>query len=176
MKIYEWIKQHFSRHAIQTTPQLSGVRKYLQDPALWSFNRDSVAKGVALGLFSGLIPVMPFQMLFGAVLAIMLRANLPVTIAFSWINNPITLVPIVYFASAIGRWILGDAQSEAQLIIHKFAWKLGLTHESLFTSWVGQFGKDFFVGLPILAVMTAIVGYLLVMLVWYVYGFFKKKS
>jgi hypothetical protein len=61
-------------------------------------------------------------------------------------------------------------------MIRQFAWKLGLTHESFFPSWVVQFGKEYFVGLPIVAIGSAIVGYLLVIVFWYIYKLFKKTE
>ncbi len=69
------------------------MKKYFHHRSLWRINCDSVSRGVAIGLFAAAIPLMPFQMVIAAFLAIIIRANLPISVAVSWISNPFTLVP-----------------------------------------------------------------------------------
>lgn len=154
----------------------SKFRKYFREPALRSLKRESVSRAVAVGIFAAFIPVMPFQMLLAVVLGIVLRANLAIAVALSWINNPVTLLPIAYFVSGVGRFILNEDQSTVQTVIKEFEWKFGLTDQSYFTSWIVQFGKEYFVGLPVVAIGFAVIGYLLVDLGWWLYLFFQKKS
>lgn len=117
---------------------------------------------------------MPFQMFLCVVLAILIRANVVISVASCWIYNPITFLPITYLTSAVGKWILGENDNKIQIIAHEFAWKLGFIHQSSLSSWITEFGKDFLVGVPFVALTAAIVGYLLVIIFWYVYKFLKK--
>lgn len=172
--MFNWFKQHFSREAIENSTPLRRIKKYFTLPELWIYNRETVARGVAIGLFTALIPIMPFQMLLAALLAIGLRANLVISIAVCWINNPITIIPITYFTRDTGKLVLGEQQSKFQYIMHEIALKLGLANKSFFSTWIVPFSKEYFTGLLILAVSAAILGYLLVILFWYIYHFFKK--
>lgn len=172
--MFKSIKQLLSRKTIENTHSLHRLKKYFSDPALWKLNRDSIARGVAIGLFTGLIPIMPFHMILGSILAIFSRANLPITLAATWVNNPITFLPLVYYTSKVGQLVLGEHESKVHVIIQEFTWKLGFNHEAFFTSWLERFGKDFLVGLPFVAIGAAVLGYLIVILVWYVYAGIKK--
>ena len=51
----------------------------LHHPNLWHLHRRSVAGGVAVGMFCGLIPG-PFQMIGAAIMSVLFRVNLPVAV------------------------------------------------------------------------------------------------
>lgn len=73
---------------------------------LWHLNRRSVAGAFSVGLFMAFIPL-PTQMFFAAAAAIVLRVNLPVSVALVWITNPLTMGPVFYAAYKLGAVILG---------------------------------------------------------------------
>lgn len=72
--------------------------------ALWIPCRDTVAAGLAIGLFFSMMP-MPFQMVPSALLAMRVRANVPFAMAACWITNPLTAAPVVYGQFALGEWM-----------------------------------------------------------------------
>ncbi len=78
----------------------------LHDPNLWHLNRRSVSGAFGAGLFIAFVPV-PFQMILAAGASILLRINLPLSVALVWITNPITMPAIFYFAYLVGNWTLG---------------------------------------------------------------------
>ncbi len=88
---------------------------WLNHPNLWHLNRDSVAGGFAIGLFSGLVPG-PLQMLVAALLAIPLKKNLPVALVTTLYTNPFTIAPLYLLAYGYGRLLLGagDAAGAVQ--------------------------------------------------------------
>ena len=90
---------------IKSHKNLGWLSKHLHDPSLWNFNRRSISKAFAVGLFCTFIPV-PFQMLIAAPCAIIFSANLPISIALVWISNPITMPFIFYLAYKLGAMIL----------------------------------------------------------------------
>ncbi|MFP5467682.1 MAG: DUF2062 domain-containing protein [Gammaproteobacteria bacterium] len=80
----------------------------IHHPRLWHFSRKGISAGLAIGIFFGLlIPIA--QIPFSAVLAVVLRANLPVAIASTLVTNPVTFGPLYYGAYHLGRWVLGES-------------------------------------------------------------------
>ena len=53
-----------------------------------------------------MLPIVGLQMLVVFLLAILLRANLPVIVALQWISNPLTMGPIYFADSQIGKTCL----------------------------------------------------------------------
>ena len=70
-------------------------------------DRQSVARGVAAGLFVALTPVFGVQTLVLLAVCVLLRANFPVAFAASWISNPFTIGPLVLAFNALGQAVFG---------------------------------------------------------------------
>lgn len=75
----------------------------IHDPNLWHLNKRSVSVGIAVGLFAACMPI-PGQMLLAVLLSIVLRGNLALAVAATWVSNPLTYAPIFYFAYKLGSW------------------------------------------------------------------------
>jgi uncharacterized protein (DUF2062 family) len=73
---------------------------------LWMPCRDTVATGLAIGLFFAVMPL-PLQMIFAGVVAMRLRSNVPIAMAACWLSNPVTNVPIWAFQLWLGQWLCG---------------------------------------------------------------------
>ena len=71
--------------------------------SLWHPCRDTVASGLAVGMFFSMMP-MPMQSLAAAVVAMALRGNVPLAIAACWISNPLTQLPVWLFQCRLGEW------------------------------------------------------------------------
>ena len=81
--------------------------KLIHNPNLWHLNRHSVARGISLGVFWSFVPYIPFiPTLAATLLAIRLRANVALAVAFTWANNPLTMVPAIYLSYSVGRMLL----------------------------------------------------------------------
>lgn len=80
------------------------MTKPLFDRALWIPCRDTVASGLAIGLFFSMM-LMPFQMVGAAIVAMRFRVNVPFAIAACWISNVFTHVPIWLAQEWLGDWM-----------------------------------------------------------------------
>lgn len=136
---------------------------WLHHHNLWHLHRRSVAGGVAIGLFCGLIPG-PFQMFFAVLLAALLRVNLPVAAFTTLYTNPFTIVPLYVLAYELGAWVSGvHGAAAAQLPFPEMHWH---RWPSEMWEWLVMLGKPFLIGLPLLAVSLAIIGYVVVRVAW----------
>lgn len=67
----------------------------------------SIARGSALGTWVAFTPTVGFQMFLVTVLALPLRANIPISIALVWVSNPVTVIPMYYSYYWLGTVVLG---------------------------------------------------------------------
>jgi uncharacterized protein (DUF2062 family) len=144
---------------------------YLDRHFLWQSNRRTVAGGLAVGLFFGILS--PFaQILLAAIGAIVLRVNLPVAAFATLLTNPLTVPPLYYAAYRIGNFFTasdagikdladsGTAQSyygQLSDVLRSFP---------LFIEWALSFGLPLMLGLAIIATVSAVLGYFTVSLLW----------
>ena len=147
----------------------SRLRRWLgprvHDPLLWHVNRRSVARGVAMGVFFGLmIPIA--QIPAAAVASLLLRGNLLIAAASTLVSNPLTYGPIYYFAYRLGAGIIGtrtppdltpeDVERPLRMIDSlNQAW-----------TWVTGIGQPLLVGMVIMAATGAILSYWGTQLFW----------
>lgn len=73
--------------------------------ALWIPCRDTVASGLAIGLFFSMMTPLPFQMVPSTLLAMRVKANVPFAIAGCWITNPVTTPPVLWGQFLLGDWL-----------------------------------------------------------------------
>lgn len=133
--------------------QILGRR--IQNPNLWHLNRSSVASAISVGIFIAFLPI-PFQMLTAALLAILFRANLPISVALTWITNPLTTPAIVVFCYQIGSILMGKQPKSLQFQF-TFEWFLAEFH---------RFGIPFLIGSLVVAVFLALFLNFLLRIYW----------
>ena len=95
------------------------------DRRCWTFNRDSVSRSFALGLFIAFIPPtpLPVHLVACALLGVYFRLNLPVLIATVFVSNPFTWVPQVAGSLWVGAKLLGlDLIPFLRAISHHTLW------------------------------------------------------
>ncbi len=96
-----------SHAAIRQHRHLARFGPWLQHHNLWHLHRRSVAGGLAIGMFAGLMPGSnPVQFTVAAILAIVFRVNLPIAVIVTLYSNPFTIVPLYYAAFKLGQLVL----------------------------------------------------------------------
>lgn len=138
---------------------------FLHHPNLWHLNRDSVAGGVAVGLFAGLVPG-PLQMLTAALLAVPLRVNLPVALLCTLYTNPFTIVPLYIVAYEYGSLLLGHSGKFSDVQPFVMDWMHLFDSLRAMVDWTLALGPPLLVGLLALACTLSAAGYLLVKIGW----------
>lgn len=166
-------RKHFRKYlpshaTITGNRHIARLGPWLRHHNLWHLHRRSVAGGVAVGLFAGLIPG-PLQILGGVLLSILFRVNLPVAAITTVYTNPLTIVPLYFVAYHYGALVTGGNGDESA--INTFStdglpWSEWLP--ALF-DWMATLGKPLAVGLPLLGLTLAVSGYLLVDNAWKLY-------
>ncbi|WGV17142.1 DUF2062 domain-containing protein [Fuscovulum ytuae] len=148
------------RSSLEGNRTLRPVAEWLRAPSIWHVSRRSVARGAAIGLFSAF--VLPVgQVFLAALIAIVTRGNVIVASLATLVTNPLVLPAIYVAAWRVGREILGPAEEirevlEGEPVAADFL--SGLSDASLYTA----------VGLLVFATVSAVIGYVLVHVVWWV--------
>ena len=87
--------------ALREIKLLGILGNWIYEPNLWHVNRYSAAMGFFVGLFVAFMPI-PGQMVLAAVLALLLRCNLPLSVGLVWITNPVTMPAMFFLAYSVG--------------------------------------------------------------------------
>lgn len=158
----EWLRRHIpTQKSLESNRLLKPFARYLGQPALWRFNRRSVPRAVALGLFVGvIIPIM--HTAIAALLAVPTRANIALTAAFTLVVNPLTIPPIYYAAYRLGAWELHhDGRIVNPQTAERVSGELG---QIMF--WIHEASGSIAVGVLTIALALAVLGYVLSALLW----------
>ncbi|MDP2227761.1 MAG: DUF2062 domain-containing protein [Moraxellaceae bacterium] len=169
----KWWRRAMPDHArVRDNRWLNWLGPGLFDPRLWHFRRRSVAAGVAIGVFFGLlVPVAQIPASAGA--ALLLRANLPAAIGSTLVTNPLTVAPIYMLAHRVGSRLLDEENGgEARaLVVASEAGDYSPT--AINAGWwertlasLNRVGRPLLLGLAIFAVGTGLIVYVLIMLLW----------
>lgn len=154
-----FIKWAPERSTLSENRWLAPVASHLGSPGVWHFNRRSIARAVALGIFAGLILPMG-QIVLAVVLAASVRANILIASAATLVTNPLTFAPIYYAAYRTGSYLLavtgrppGPASPESAGVSNLLA-------------SLGAMSLPTLVGLIVLAVVSSLVAFAAVHLAW----------
>ena len=78
-----------------------------------------IAMGMAIGVFIGVTPTIPFHTIIIIFLTMLFRQNLTAAMLGAWIMNPIT-IPLFYFVEyEIGKLVLGSQHLE--IVLHAYS-------------------------------------------------------
>lgn len=154
-----------TRHELKDQPWARLLGPRLHDPMLWRLRPEPAARGLAIGLFLGiLIPL--GQVIFAGIAAIALRVNLPMAVAGTLVSNPFTTLGIYYLSYRIGEFIMGADNggiTPSDQALQRFLQaknELGwLQSWSYMLDWLQASGWPLMVGLSVLACVAALSGY-----------------
>jgi hypothetical protein len=106
-----WLKRNTpDRDSLEQRWYLRPFTAVMHRAQCWSFHRASVTRAFSLGLFIAFIPPappLPLHLLLCAVFGIMLRLNMPVLFATTFLSNPVTWFPQLLAAVWVGAKLMG---------------------------------------------------------------------
>ena len=160
-RIQIWIWRQVPRREELTDHRLIGPLARRQE--LWRFTRRSVPRGVAIGLLVGIFALIPGVQIVGAALmCVPFRGNIPLAAAMTFLTNPAT-TPLLLAASLFVGNSLGFHADIASFRA------LYQTHAGV-GEWVRWLLSDaapaLVLGLFVIAVVSAAVGYLASSFLW----------
>jgi len=154
-------------HKIMQAKSLRLFGSLLHEPNLWHMNRKSVSMAFLVGFFFMWVPL-PSQMILAAGVAILLRCNLPISIALVWITNPVTMPPMFYFAYRLGSWMLGLPPNDI-VFEASFDW---------IAQQMGVIWQPFLLGCFTLGTISGLLGFATMRLLWrlHILQYLKEKQ
>jgi uncharacterized protein len=159
-----WFQRHVpTREQLERNRFIKPFAHRVLHSELWRFTRRSVPRGVALGLFVGvMIPLAHFVV--ATFLAVFVRANIPAALVATFVGFPVVYVGIVALAYKIGTWLLHvDASTTMQPISET----MQVTQaDHLLLQLTGQQFLDTAFGLLVIATVLSSSGYLITRFGW----------
>ena len=166
--LFRFFRRQYAKHAptqdeLRRSPLLKPLGKRIWASELWRFTRRSVPVAVALGLFVGIVLMIPGVQIVGAALmAVPFRANIPVASAMTFVSNPATTPFFIIAAIEVGNRLGFHADLAA------FE-RLSAARAPL-REWLGWLVSDaapaLVSGLTVIGLGFAFAGYLLSLVVW----------
>ena len=162
------VRAFMARHApspeeVQNSKLLRPFGHRIRHSELWRFTRRSVPRGVAIGLFVGIFLMVPgLQIVGAAVVCMMLRGNVPIAAAMTFLSNPATTPFFLVAALNLGNQL----GFHADLTTFKV---LATTHASV-GRWLAWLFSDaapaMVVGLAVIGGIFAFAGYWVSLVGW----------
>lgn len=125
-RLKRWMRPLPRRSNIHNYPVLKWFSETAYERAyLWSFKGQAVKPALFWGMIISFSPLVGFQMLIVFLLALIMRANLPIIVALQWISNPFTMGPIYFADYKIGRILLelaGFKSKKNPLLSSEYDW------------------------------------------------------
>lgn len=154
----------FKRHEIAERWFMSPFRHLLHDHRLWGIRRKTVVPAFSLGLAVAFVPF-PGHVVLAALMALILRVNVPVAVLSTFLSNPLTMGPLYFGAYLLGSALLGIEPQPFDFEM-SFDWV-----QTVFTTiWL-----PLTLGCMLLASVVAVIGYVVLDAIWR-YHLFDYKS
>lgn len=144
VRIEEWYLRRLRAWLRRNPRSLRLLRRF----RCFGLDGESLARGLAVGLFFGLTPTVGFQTSLVLPSCLLLRANFPVAFAATWVSNPLTIGPLYFAFGWLGRRVF-DASILSSSTAEAYPWLDVITEGTLQMS----------IGCLFIATPAAILGY-----------------
>lgn len=150
-----------SREALMANRWLKWAHPVLSKPEFFKLRRESVARGAAIGVFFAF--ALPLAQIPASVFfAILMRTNIPVAVAATFVNTPLTFGPVYYLAYKLGDAILAAQRMTGLPEISTADIEVPISHAVL-------------LGSMLIAVTASTLAYLAVKAIWKINAYQRLK-
>ena len=94
------------RRGLRRSPR-QGLRGFIQWLRRQEGSPSHQARGLAIGVFIGCLPIFGVQILISVAVASALRGNRFLAVAGTWISNPLTTLPLFWVNYQLGTLLMG---------------------------------------------------------------------
>lgn len=161
---YLLIKHRVKKKHLKGTTVHKIFGEYIFDHDLWLPSKSGITKGIALGLFFGLLPIYGFQIISCIAIALLIRANLSASVLFTCVTNPITIPFVLIWQYNFGKWITGT-----------ILWQKLPISAHVPNSLLSKSGP-LLIGCSLSAIVIALTAYLLSITFWDFFAEHKKSD
>ena len=137
----------------------------LTDPRLWSLNRRAITVAFGTGIAISFIPL-PIHLFAGLVAAMIWHLNVPTLVVTSTVVNPVTALPVYYFAYRVGTLLLGQPEGTFGFEL-SWAW---------LQNGLGAIWKPFLLGCLVCGVIGGYGAYRLLEVIWRISTINRKSA
>lgn len=160
-RIAAWAHRYMPKH--EDLAHNRWIGPFARRPELWRFTRRSVPRGVAVGLLVGIFILIPgIQIIGAAIMCVPGRGNIPLAVLMTFLSNPATTPFIIIGAMRVGNTLGYHADLTTFYALYQRGAGLG--------DWLAWLLSDaapsLIVGLVVIAVVSAAVGYLVASFGW----------
>lgn len=174
-RFHGWAKRNLpTREVFESNRYLRPFAHRILHSSLWRMTRRSVPRGIALGMFTGILIPMG-QIPASAILALPLRANVPAAALTTFFTNPFTTPFLLILYYKVGSWTLhltGSSAPEVKTVVADTGW----------LSWLQWLAADLgwptAIGMAECAVIGGVLGYVVSALCWrlWIAGKWRRRS
>jgi uncharacterized protein (DUF2062 family) len=137
-RVKKWLRPLPRRTNIHNYP----ILKFFAETAckrtyIWSFRVENAVPAIYAGSILTLMPLYGIQVPSAFLLALLLRANLPILVGLQVVSNPLTILPIWFVAYQIGQMIISVIGLRVDPLNHE---EVGLLLDNfIYAAWGDKF-------------------------------------
>jgi uncharacterized protein (DUF2062 family) len=155
-----WLKRITpDRDSLEKLWFLKPFTAIVMNRSCWNFNRSSVTRAFALGLFIAFVPptpLFPLHLILCSIIGVMFGLNLPVLFTTVFVSNPLTWLPQVLGSIWVGAMLMGrDLMPVIEHVNHHNMGRM-----------LAQLWAPLLLGALFLGAVSAAIGYVLAQLLW----------
>src|SRR5690606_41667357 len=160
----DWIREHApTREQLESNRLVRPFAHHVLRPELWRFTRRSMPRGVAAGLLVGIFALIPgIQIVGAALMCVPSRGNIPLAAAMTFLSNPATTPLLLAGSLFVGNGLGFHADLASFRALYDDSASIG----EWFAWLLSDAAPAVVIGLLVIAIIAAAVGYLAYSFLW----------